>query len=761
MKSFIATIRREFCFRNQHLFARPAALLVALLLSHLPVCAQNNVQTNRNGIEIRIGNAQVELVPVINGAFRLSVAYDGTRSPSPSSFLADIAVSNPIVWEVVRQNGLVGIRTKAGQILIDPHNGDWTLLNAGNQVLIPLHGSAGFRWTNAASDALIDITYGVSTNQPFGVYGCGNGNPSLLQTEAVTHVANGIAVIPYYWSPAGYAVLAVSGNDNLPAGWHASANGRTVTWGFPGNTADLYLMPAANMREAAGAYAALTGRSPVPPRWAFGYLQSRWGWTNQAYIEDTLREFRERKIPVDAFIYDFEWYTTKPDYEVPPEGVLGFSDFNWNTNLFPEPTRQIKNYQDRGVRFVGIRKPRLGNAASLAMVRDQGWALNGKGSTRTEKFQSRDVDFANPQFREWYIKQTTNLLAQGVDGWWNDEGEGAFTTYYYWNVAEAEGLNQVKPGHRLWTLNRAFSPGMQRLGTGAWTGDIQSTWRALVETPTSLLNWSLAGMPYGGCDIGGYDGDEPSPEMLTRWMEAGVFFPIMRSHSALRRTPRFPWLFGPEAESAIRKAINLRYRLIPYYYSLAYETHETGIPIMRPLLMEFPNNSKVANVSDQWLMGPSLMAAPILQPGGKRSVYMPDGTWYLFGTNTIVQGDRSLDVTATLDQIPLYVRAGTILPLGPVIQNTGELPGGTLEVQVYPGADTAFTLVEDDGETTDYLRGQVRRTTFRWNDKAGRLSWQTEGPYKGKNTFKNLRVVILDPKGSRQFASALTPRDSP
>lgn len=268
-------------------------------------------------------------------------------------------------------------------------------------------------------------------------------------------------------------------------------------------------------------------------------------------------------------------------------------------------------------------------------------------------------------------------------------------------------------------------------------------------------------MPYGGCDIGGFDGDEPSPEMLTRWMEAGVFFPIMRTHSALSRTPRFPWLFGPEAESAIGKAINLRYRLIPYYYSLAHETYETGIPIMRPLLMEFPNDSKVANVSDQWLVGPSLMAAPVLQPGGKRSVYLPHGSWYVFGTNTAVQGDRHLEVTATLDQIPLYVRAGTILPLGPVIQHTGELPGGVLEVQVYPGADATFTLVEDDGETTEYLRGQVRRTTFRWNDKAGRLSWQTEGPYKGKGTFKNLRVVILDPKGRREFASALTPRDSP
>jgi alpha-glucosidase len=297
---------------------------------------------------------------------------------------------------------------------------------------------------------------------------------------------------------------------------------------------------------------------------------------------------------------------------------------------------------------------------------------------------------------------------------------------------------------------------MQRLGAAAWTGDIRSTWKVLAETPTSLLNWSLAGMPYGACDIGGYDGAEPSPEMLARWMEAGVFFPVMRSHSAFERIPRFPWLFGPEAESAIRKAIELRYRLIPYYYSLAHETCTTGVPLMRPLVMEFPGDGKVANLSDQWLMGSSLMAAPVLQAGGKRSVYLPAGTWYAFDMNCALQGNQTLNVTAALDEIPVYVKAGTILPLGSVIQHTGEQPGGPLELQIYPGKDATFTLVEDDGETTGYLRGQTRRTTFKWNDASGRLSWKTEGDYAGKEVFKSLRVVLFDPKGRKQTESPLT-----
>jgi alpha-glucosidase len=306
----------------------------------------------------------------------------------------------------------------------------------------------------------------------------------------------------------------------------------------------------------------------------------------------------------------------------------------------------------------------------------------------------------------------------------------------------------------LWTLNRAFSPGVQRLGAAAWTGDIQSSWELLSETPTSLLNWTLAGMPYETCDIGGYKGN-PSPELLSRWMEAGVFFPVMRTHSELVATPRFPWLYGTNALTAIRKAIELRYRLIPFYYSLAHETAQTGLPLMRPLLMEFPDDPKTVNLSDEWMMGDSLMIAPILQPGGQRSVYLPAGRWFALGSNLPVKGKRTLAVTAGLDEIPVYVRAGSILPLGPVIQHTSQLPGGPLELQIYPGKDATFTLYEDDGVTTDYLKGQVRRTTFAWQDKTRRLSWKTEGPYTGPDVFQNLHVVLFDPRRKIETQCAL------
>jgi alpha-glucosidase len=680
--------------------------------------------------------AQVKISAVDADTFRLSVVC-GNGPEMHSSFLADTN-ENISAEQSISNGDWTSVRTANGELLFNSKSGEWALRNSNGKELIPQHSIGPL--TETTNETQVEL--GWNGQVPIAVYGSGNGESSLLQSNVTTGLGNGRAVIPYFWSPAGYAVLAISADDNRPAHWRAATNGEFVTWIFPGASADLYLMPAATLKDAAKAYAHLTGRAPVPPIWAFGYLQSRWGWKNRAYIEDTLKHFQELKLPVDAFIYDFEWFTTRPDYEVPPQGVSGYSDFGWNTNLFPEPAKQIAEYKKQGVHFVGIRKPRLGNMDSLKMIKTNGWQLNALWS---EQYHARDINFANPKFSEWYIQQSAPLIQAGIDGWWNDEGEGTFTTYFYWNQTEDKAWSLYRPNQRLWTINRAFSPGVQRLGAAAWTGDINASWKDLAETPASLLNWSLAGMPYCACDIGGFH-NNTSPELLTRWMEAGVFFPVMRAHSEISVTPHFPWLYGTNALNAIRDALDLRYRLIPFYYSLAHETYETGVPLMRPLLMEFPGDINVVNLANEWMMGDSLLAAPILTPDNQRSIYLPAYDWYVFGTNRLVAGNQTIQITAALNEIPVYVRAGSILPLAPVIQHTSQLSGGALELQIYPGKDATFTLAEDDGATLNYQKGEIRRTTFQWNDAAGILTWKRDGDYSGKNVFKKMRVILFDPK---------------
>jgi alpha-glucosidase len=200
----------------------------------------------------------------------------------------------------------------------------------------------------------------------------------------------------------------------------------------------------------------------------------------------------------------------------------------------------------------------------------------------------------------------------------------------------------------------------------------------------------------------------------------------------------------------------MRYRLIPMYYSLAHLAHETGAPLMRPLVMEFPNDPKVADLTSEWLIGRGLLAAPVLNPGNHRNVYLPADDWYAADSNQRLSGNRELAIDVPLDRIPLYVRAGTILPLGPPIRHTDVMPGGPLEVQVYPGKDADFTLVEDDGLTRAYLDGEVRRTQFHWDDVGRKLSWNISGPYDGKDVFRSIQVIVFDPRQIKRAHAPLT-----
>ncbi len=695
----------------------------------------------------------MEATTVNAHTFRLQVSF--SEAPARQSLFVSPDTSRPrVTAEAVKDGTFSGVRTDSGALLVDREKGQWLLKDSRGRVVIPATPIPSPGSDARTGRPQVICPMGASVGQ-VTIYGSGDMNGGIVQQRGQSRVGNGVTGVPYYWSSAGYSVLALGEDDNQPANWQRNEADGAITWTVPGSSLDLYLTPAARLQEAAEDYTELTGRPPVPPRWVMGYMQSRWGWRDRAYIEDTLKQFLDRKLPLDAFIFDFEWYTSQPDYRVPALGATNYSDFSWNPALFPEPEKQIADLHAHGVHVVGIRKPRLGNSEVLTQLRGRGWITaaselrggSGRAPAGSRGTEQRLLDFSRADVRDWYARQLVPLLKAGIDGWWNDEGEQSYTTYTYWNQSEALALSMVNPKRRLWTINRAFQPGLQRYGAAAWTGDIASNWRALADTPTRLLNWSLAGMYYGACDIGGFTGQN-TPELLTRWMEAGVFFPIMRSHSANTVRPRFPWLYGEPAEAAIRKALELRYRLVPYYYSLAHEAAEKGTPLMRPLAMAYPEDPQVANVTSQWLMGDSLMPAPILSQTNQRSVYFPRGTWYTFDSNQTRTGGQSADVSAELDQIPVFVRAGTVLPLAPAIQHTDDLPGGPLDLQIYPGANASFTLTEDDGETTAYTTGQVRRVTFTWDDRARTLSWKIDGPYRGKNIFKAAKVTVFDPKGT-------------
>jgi len=521
------------------------------------------------------------------------------------------------------------------------------------------------------------------------LYGAGNANMNssgdLTHPSGAKITGNGVTRIPFLWSTGGYGVL-IANNENSIS-WTDAQN--TLTWQVPGPYVDMYIMVAPNGGYGLlDAYSRLTGRAPIPPLWSFGYMQSRWGYSGAADIQDKWHQFRNRSVPIDAFIYDYDWFE---------------NDWDFNRTNFPEAG--LQELKSLGLHFVGIRKPRL-TGAHLDYASQQGWILQNSYGT--------NMRYDIPAARNWWWAHEVPLVKEGMDGWWNDEAEQTYDEFFNMSMTEWQGLRAASP-HRVWTLSRSFAPGMQRFGAAVWSGDITSTWSTLANQPGTMLNFSMAGMPFCSQDLGGFFGP-PSPEMYARWIEEGVFIPVMRSHGMLNQD-RWPWAFGDDAYAAAKQAIELRYRLIPYLYTCASQTSQTGAPIMRPLFFNYPSDTNTLNMQDEWMEGSSLLAAPILSQGGSRTVYLPAGRWYDFNTGASIEGPKTISITnAPLTSIPMYAPAGSILPLGPVMQHTGQQPEDPLEVRVYPGANGTFSLYEDAGDDYGYLKGESSHITFTWND---------------------------------------------
>ncbi len=597
-----------------------------------------------------------------------------------------------------------GISTESATLGILKDSLEIYLTQAGDDIKLERgkliwHSKEPFYWEVTFLSPLNERIYGIG-NPQMGRSG------RLMKSFAQTTVGNGVTQAPFFFSTAGYGMLVDF--EKKGAQWKRSS-GRHY-WRVPDKVLDFYLFLGDTPYQILDSYTDLTGRPPIPPIWSFGFMMSRWGYSGWEDIRQKWHTFRQKNIPVDVFIYDYDWFV---------------KDWQWNDKAFPNPEENLKEASKLGIKIVGIRKPRVEDKENFRFAKSKGWIL---------AHTKNDLDFSIPEVRSWWWGKHVPVFKDGMAGWWNDEAEQTMTEYHYMIEAERDGMLAEKPNKRVWTINRAFSPGMQRLGAAVWTGDINSSWEDLENQPGSLLNYSMTGMPYGSQDIGGFIG-LPSPEMYTRWIQQGVFVPVMRAHSQ-QHSDRWPWAFGLEAEKAVRKAIELRYRLIPYFYSYAREASQNGAPLMRPLFFEFPGDPQTFEMEDEWLVGREILVAPILNPGGARKVYLPAGTWYDFSSGRPIEGPITLSIKAELDEIPVYVREGSILPLGPIIQHTGGKAEIPLDIHVYPGKDANFLLYEDDGETYAYRKGQYGETLLQWKQAGYSLAIKPSiRAYKGAGTY--------------------------
>ncbi len=516
---------------------------------------------------------------------------------------------------------------------------------------------------------------------------------------------------------------------------------------------DLFVVASKNPAVIMAEWARLTGLPEMPPLWSFGYQQSHRTLGGREAILQEAKTFREKKLPCDAMIYL----------------GTGFCPAGWNTNN-GEFTFNDKVMPDPKVMFDQLHQDHFKVVLHVAYptgIREM------KGTVRDTCDSSKR---AEPQ-ASCYWDMHRKVLATGVDGWWPDEGDALdlpsrlVRNRMYWDAYQLD-----RPNERPFALHRNGAAGMARYASFLWTGDVSSLWVTLQNQVPIGINSGLSGIPYWGTDIGGF---VPTPEftgeLYVRWFQFGAFCPLFRSHGRVW-TLRLPWgwnegaptgevaretrftipdaeYHNPTVEPICKKYLELRYRMMPYLYSAVHECTRSGLPILRSLWLHYPNDLAAVARGDEYLWGRDILVAPVVEKGAsERKLYLPQGAWYDFWTNEKHDGGREVTRKVDLETLPLYLRAGAIIPMGPLKQYTAEKVDGPLDISVYPGADGAFLLYEDDGSSFNYKKGEWMGIQMAWNDSRKALTCRLAAGSKMLPPAKReLRVKLGDATKSAVF----------
>lgn len=531
-----------------------------------------------------------------------------------------------------------------------------------------------------------------------------------------------------------------------------------------GGELQYYLFAGPSVRRVLSCYTELTGRIALPPLWALGYHQSRFSYDTQECVLKLAEGFRARGIPCDALYLDIHY-------------LDGYRVFTWDAVRFPQPSVMFNKLRELGFHTVAIINPGVridpNYPVYLDGIKNNVFLRQPDGepvAAATWPGLCHFPDFTGPNTRAWWARCLKDLFDQGLDGIWNDMCEptvfmpdgagtlpdeaqhvgdgnhGNHVTYH--NVygmlmgrACWEAQRQYRPERRPVNMIRAGYAGAQRYAS-SWTGDNSSTWDHLRLSISMVLNMGLSGAPITGPDVGGFLNDADA-ELFTRWLQAASLMPFCRSHTALDTADQEPWSFGSPYETINRDTIMLRYHLLPYLYAAVAQAREYGWPIVRPLFMADEGNPALRLIDDCYLLGDVLLAAPVLEAGAvRRSVTLPAGVWYDFWTNEALNGGQLIETEAPLERLPLFVKAGAVLPLWPSMDYTLQRPIDELLYRVYPG-DFENILYEDRGEGLEYEQGDYRWVYITCEQQDGHLfiNRRTAGRYVPD--YRHIRVEVV------------------
>lgn len=569
--------------------------------------------------------------------------------------------------------------------------------------------------------------------------------------------------------------------------WHSqfdvgASNAEVLEMRVQGNECDYYLFTGPTPAAVVEQLTRLTGRPFMPPMWALGYHQSRWSYYNEEEFLYIANEFRQRDIPLDVLHMDIDYMD---DFRV----------FSFNNTRLSDVASMNRSLRKLGVRTVTIVDPGVkddlfsGYQVALDGIKNSAFIRKTDGTLFTACVwpeQSFFPDFADASARAWWGEQHRFLLDRGISGIWNDMNEPAIFTSHFQQPAPMplatpqgvgdertvhaevhnlygqlmgratyEGLLALRPEERPWVLTRSGFTGVQS-HCAAWMGDNHSWWEHLELSLPQLAGMGLSGVPHVGVDIGGF-ADNSTPELFARWIEMGAFYPFMRNHTCAGTQRQEPWSFGEKVEDIARESIKMRYRLLPYFYTLSHLSQHDGMPILRPMLYDFPDDPACYHLHDQVMIGPSLLVAPILQPGrDHRAVYLPEGGWYDFSSGKHYAGGEWIIADAPLERIPVYARAGTLLPMGNVRASTDE-PMSELTIAAFLGNGEGL-LIEDDGISFAYQNGEICETKMKLEELTNGARFKIEqrtGNYTPAARKITLKLHVGKPISNENIVSTL------
>jgi alpha-D-xyloside xylohydrolase len=761
-------------------------------------CKSQSVQKTGSGIKTEIGSTGVEIQFYSPSIVRILKWPVGKTYKKESLSVIKTLVKTD--FRVKQQGQSVALTSADMEVRLDLKSGIVSFLDKkGGALLTEKESGPAFTDFNDAGVQTYSVKQAYQLDKDEAIYGLGEQQQGkMIQRNLKLNMIQGNTddYVPFFLSVKGYGLFW----DNYSPTVFEDTPEATSFKSDVGDCMDYYFMYGTNADGVIAQMRDLTGQAPMFPLWTYGFWQSRERYKSQAELLDVVKKYRQLGVPLDGIIQDWQYWG---------------NNYLWNAmeflnSEFPNPQRMVDDVHNLNAHMIisiwnsfGPETKQYKELDKIGALMDfHTWPQSGSDKWPPRMDYPSGVkpyDPFNPQAREIYWNYLNKgIFSLGMDGWWMDSSEpdhldfkpsdldnktylgsfrkvrNAFPLVTVGGVYDHQ--RALSSDKRVFILTRSAFAGQQRYGANTWSGDVTSSWDALRNQISAGLNFSLTGIPYWNSDIGGFFlskfrtklEDAGYRELNARWMQFGAFCPMMRSHGA--DAPREIYQFGKKGEKvydAIEKAINLRYSMLPYIYSTSWDVTANQSTMMRALVMDFPSDKKALDINDEYMFGKSILVCPVTTPMyskdskedfsaiGVRELYLPAGTdWIDFWTGVKTTGGQVIKKETPLDIIPLYVKAGSILPIGPQVQYATEKNWDNLEIRIYEGANGEFTLYEDEKDNYNYEKGIYSTISFSWNDSKKTLTINDrKGSFPGMSTERNLNIIRIGEGGNTGSSS--------